>query len=143
MRTINIVSGMLLAGLFITGCTRENGINTPAPRPVGGMGGKATLEVAPKHHGKDIDSGWVMIKYDALTGPILNGYDDTIKLPMDGKMVAKFDSLKWGNYYLNVIGYDAKVSEVVGGTASFSVIDSNVRTYSTVVEVTEVTGANH
>lgn len=138
---MKLVAGLLLAGLFVGSCTRDNGIVEPAPRPIGGKGGKAVLEVTPKHHGNDIDSAWVFIKYDAVKGPILDGYDDTIKLPDNGKMIAKFDSLKWGNYYLDVKGYDD--GEAVVGSASFSVIDSNVRTYNTLVEVSEVTGANH
>lgn len=140
MRITRLAAGLLLAGLFIASCTRDNGIIEPQPRPVGGKGGKATLEVTPKHHGKDIDSAWIYIKYDAVKGPILNGYDDTIALTGSTK-TAKFDSLKWGNYYLNVFGYDS--SGIVAGTASFSVIDTHVRSYSTVVEVTETDGSNH
>ncbi len=138
---MKFAAGLLLAGILMGSCTRENEIVEPAPRPIGGKGGKAVLEVTPKHHGKDIDSAWIFIKYDAVKGPILNGYDDTIALPVDGKMTAKFDSLKWGDYYMDVTGYDK--GEKVAGSASFSVIDSNVRTYNTQIEVTEVTGANH
>jgi hypothetical protein len=138
---MKFAAGLLLAGLFIASCTRDNGIAEPVLPPKGGKGGKAILEVTPKHHGKDIDSGTVYIKYGVLTGPVLDGYDDTVYLPKDGSMTAKFDSLKWGNYFLNVHGFDKGF--IVAGTASFSVVDSSVRTYNTVVSVTETDGSNH
>lgn len=90
---------------------------------VGGKGGKATLKITTKHHGKDIDSCTVYIKYNELNTP--SSYDDSAKAIFDsnGKPVVTFAGLKKGNYYLFGRGWDTTISNVVIGGLPFSIED--------------------
>jgi hypothetical protein len=142
MRTLQIAFGLLLITVLAASCVRENDVITPGPVPVAGKGGKTKLEVTPKHHGKDITNGVVYIEYNTTMRPPDGKYDDSAVVGA-GKMTAAFDSLKWGNYFLYCYGYDANVKEDVLGTGVFANVDSTKNTYSTIIEVTEASGANH
>lgn len=145
MRTLQIATGLLFAAVMAASCTRDNDVIEPAKDPIGGKGGNNKLEVTPKHHGKDITSATIYIKYDALRAPVDGKYDDSAFLPINGGMTAVFDSLKWGNYFLYCNGFDASptVNEDVAGIAAFRAIDSSKLDYKTTIEVTEVSGDNH
>jgi hypothetical protein len=134
MRTSHILSGILLIGALATGCTRENEVIEPAPRAVGGIGGKAALKVTPRHHTKDINGGVVYIKYDALAGTSTTSYDDSAAVTFnDGRPMAIFDSLNAGNYYLYTTGLDN--DSLVRGGGSFTIIDSLGGTYNLYLDV--------
>lgn len=144
MRTIQIVSGLLFMGILAS-CTRENPVVEPAPAFVAGKGGKATLNVTPRHHLKEISQATVYIEYNAIRQPVDGKWDDSAAVVQsNGKAVARFDSLKPGNYFLYADGYDPAVTDAVSGYASFRIVDSvTAQTYNTYIEVSETDGANH
>ena len=81
----------------------------------------AVLNVTPRHHGRQIDSCTVYIKYDAVDAPANGRYDDSAKcIPVGGIPVATFNGLKKGNYYLYGYGWDPQLTpprNVKGGFA--------------------------
>lgn len=137
MRTIHFMTGLLLAGTFIAGCTRENPYIPPAPYPVGGKGGKATLRVTPRHHLRNLDTCVVYIYYNSKQ--MRSSFDDTAYVKyIDGRSMVIFDSLKRGDYFLYAKGlnYDIEDSnKTVTGGAYFTVIDSVDRTYDLYLDV--------
>jgi hypothetical protein len=111
---------MLLAGLllFAAGC---KGPDNPTPVETGGKGGNAILHITPRHHGRQIDSCTVYIKYDATNAPADGRYDDSAQcVQVSALPVATFNGLKKGNYYLYGYGWDPTLSppqHVRGGYA--------------------------
>lgn len=102
----------LLTGLLISGCERKE----PGPaEDKAGKGGNAILRIVTKHHGKNIDSAKVYIKYNEQNTP--STYDDSVAVQVvDGKPVAIFRGLKAGKYYLLGLGWDPNIrGEVRGG----------------------------
>ena len=106
--------------LAVAGCKKDDDPVLP-PASVGGKGGSGTLRVTPRHHGKQIDSCTVFIKYNAVDKPANGVYDDSVKCIKSGGIpVATFTSLKKGNYYLFGYGWDPELSppaHVRGGYA--------------------------
>lgn len=94
----------------ITACKKRQ-----EPTPVAGKGGNATLNITPQHHGKNIDSCMIYIKYNTSDMP--SSYDDSVKcVPQSGKPVGTFTGLKAGNYYIYGKGWDPNISQkVIGG----------------------------
>lgn len=84
-----------------------------------GKGGSTSLMVRPKHHdlSKPIAYCTVYIKYNTLDAPANGIYDDSIKCSseQDTVLVATFDGLKNGNYYLFGRGYDSTIQQVIRG----------------------------
>ncbi len=70
MQLSKITLGLLIC-LAAAGCTRDNDIVLPPDAPIGGKGGRATLKIVPRHHGKNIDSCTIKLLYDA------NNFDNT------------------------------------------------------------------
>lgn len=107
----------LLLGLclLIFSCKKED----EAP-PVGGPGGNATLKVTPRHHGRQIDSCMIYIKYNAVNPPADSLYDDSARCVLiNGLPIATFAGLKKGNYYIFGYGWDPQLTppqHVRGGT---------------------------
>lgn len=104
-----IVSILALSICSLTSCDDRN------DPELGGKGGSATLRVTPQHHGENIDSCTISIKYNAQDKPA--NYDEEVKCVMEnGKPVATFSNLKKGNYYVYGKGWDADIEQdVVGG----------------------------
>lgn len=76
-----------------------------------GKGGLAVLKITPRHHGRQIDSCTIYIKYNAVDAPSGGSYDDSAQTVLiDGVPIATFDSLKRGNYYLYGLGWDPKLT---------------------------------
>lgn len=145
MRTTQIASGLLLMGILAVSCTRENAIVKPAPAYSAGKGGKAKLNVTPRHHLKEISDAKIYIEYNAARQPSDGLWDDSAAVVQNnGKPVATFDSLKPGNYFMYAKGFDPAVNDDVIGTGSFKIVDSlTTQTYSTYIEVSEADNANH
>lgn len=102
---------------------------------IAGKGGKATLKVTPQHHGKNIDSCTVSLKYNTQDKPT-TAYDETVKCVMEnGKPVATFSELKPGNYYLYGNGWDKNISQNVEGGIPYTIGEE--KTYEINVPVTE------
>lgn len=103
--------------VFLCSCQHDPGI----PLPIGGKGGAAVLRVTPRHHGRQIDSCTIYIKYDAVNAPANGIYDDSAKcIQVDSIPVATFIGLRKGNYFLHGYGWDPKLSPpraVTGGIA--------------------------
>lgn len=98
------------------------GCKKPDDNPsIGGKGGNATLKVTPRHHGRQIDSCTIYIKYNSVDAPSDGRYDDSAQTVLiSGIPVATFAGLKAGNYYLYGYGWDPTLSppqHVKGGYA--------------------------
>lgn len=71
----------------------------------------ATLHITPRHHGRQIDSCMVYIKYNAINPPADGRYDDSAKcIRVDSLPVATISGLKKGNYYLYGYGWDPQLT---------------------------------
>lgn len=104
----------VLFAASLVSCERKE----PEPVIVAGKGGNATLNVTPQHHGRNIDSCTIYIKYNTLDKPSNSTYDDSAKcMQVNGKPVATFSGLKKGNYYLFGYGWDPQISLNVKGGA--------------------------
>ena len=130
MRLSKITLGLFIACVVAAGCTRDNDIVIPPDFPTGGKGGKATLRITPKHHGKNIDSCIIKLAYDAENFP--NKAWDEIKTVsmIDNRPIAAFDSLAPGHYFIYAEGYDPLTDLTDGpadvyGSGSFTILDSN------------------
>lgn len=87
--------------------------------------GLATLKLTPQHHGKNIDSCMVFIKFDAIDVP--SGYDDSAWVKQEnGKPVATFTGLKKGNYYLFGKGWDPSILQEVKGGMPYTIKEDKV-----------------
>ena len=80
-----------------------------------GMGGKATLAGAVKHHTMVIPNSIVYIKYGAkeFPGTDITNYNFKVTADISGKYA--INNLASGDYYLYCIGYDQAASETVFG----------------------------
>jgi len=103
---------------------------------VGGKGGNATLKVTPQHHGDNIDSCTIHIKYNVLDKPSSHNYEEEVKCVMEGgKPVATFTNLKKGNYYIYGEGWDPDIDQAVVGGIPYTITEE--KTISINVPVTE------
>lgn len=118
------------ATLFVTSCNRQDKSDGEGA----GKGGNATLRVTPRHHGINIDSCMVYIKYNS--SEIASTYDDSIWcVPSGGKPVATFSQLKKGNYYIYGKGWDPTIIQEVVGGIPFTITEE--KTIDIEVPVTE------
>lgn len=80
--------------------------------PIGGAGGLATLKITPRHHGRQIDSCMIYVKYNTLNPPPADSsYDDSARcILINGVPTATFGNLKKGNYYFFGYGWDPLLS---------------------------------
>jgi hypothetical protein len=103
-----------------------------------GKGGKARLLVTPQHHGVNIDSCMVYIRYKSSDAPGDGRYDDSARCaPVNGKPVATFSELRKGNYYLYGRGWDPQISETVEGGIPYTIPDETEASYPLTLPVTE------
>lgn len=117
----------------VIACRKDD--NNPEPS---GKGGNATLQATPQHHGKNIDSCTIYIKYNTSDAPADGKYDDSaVCVPLGGKPVATFTQLKKGPYYLFGKGWDPSISQGVVGGTPYTIADTTVTTYTINVPVTE------
>lgn len=136
MRILNTIASLMAASLLLASCVRKQPVVAPTPDPVGGKGGKSTLNIVPQHHTKDIDSCMVYIKYDATNLPKSMIFDDSMKVVQDvGGPTATFTGLKQGNYYIYGKGWDPDIAEDVVGGQTFRIIDT--LSYNLKLAVTE------
>ena len=78
---------------------------------IGGKGGNGILKITPRHHGAQIDSCTVYIKYNSVDAPSDAKYDDSAVCVLAGGIpVATISGLKRGNYYLYGYGWDPSLS---------------------------------
>lgn len=114
--------------LVFTSCERNE------PTPVGGKGGNTTLKVTPQHHGDNIDSCTIYIKYNVQDKPSF--YDEEVKCLMEnGKPVATFTSLNKGNYYIYGKGWDPGIEQNVEGGIPYTITEDGTKEIT--VPVTE------
>lgn len=118
----------LAACISFTSCERPNDVE------VGGTGGNAILKITPQHHGNNIDSCTISIKYNAQDKPA--AYDNEVKCVMEnGKPVATFSGLKKGNYYIFGRGWDPSIEQHVEGGIPYTITEE--KTIEITVPVTE------
>ncbi len=117
--------------LLFAACERKQ------PTPVGGKGGKggnATLKVTPQHHGENIDSCTIYLKYNAQDKP--SAYDEEVKcVKENGKPVATFTNLNKGNYYVYGDGWDPDIEQEVEGGIPYTITEETTKEIT--VPVTE------
>lgn len=114
--------------LVSSSCERDETIT------VGGKGGNTTLKVTPQHHGDNIDSCTVYIKYNVQDKP--SAYDEEVKCVMEnGKPVATFTSLNKGNYYIFGKGWDPGIEQNVEGGIPYTITEDGTKEIT--VPVTE------
>lgn len=114
--------------VLISSCER-----TPTEE-IGGKGGNATFKITPQHHGKNIDSCMVHIKYNSQDAATT--YDDSVRVKNEnGKPVATFSGLKKGKYYILGRGWDPSIGDDVKG--GIPQLISEERTYEITLPVTE------
>jgi len=124
----------ILLLLAVASCRKDD--NNPSEPS--GKGGNATLQATPQHHGKNIDSCTIYIKYNTSDAPADGKYDDSaVCVPISGKPVATFTQLKKGPYYLFGKGWDPSISQGVIGGTPYTIPDTTVSTYTLNVPVTE------
>lgn len=95
----------------------------------GGWGGNAAIRVAGQHDGRDLDSCWIFIKYNATEAPKTTGFDDSAVAAVRdlGRPLAMFSHLTTGNYYLFARAYDPVYQQ--GATGSLVVTIDRDREY--------------
>lgn len=130
MKHLSAILAFTAASALLVSCERDDDTT-----PAAGKGGKATINVTPQHHAKNIDQCTVYIKYGTQDKP--SSYDDSAVCTMvGGKPVATFGSLHKGNYYFYGRGYDPDIVKDVNGGLPFTV--SEEKTYDIILPVTEV-----
>ncbi len=104
--------------------------------PKAGKGGNAVLKITPRHHGKNIDSCTIYIRYNTKDLPSDGRYDDSAAcVQEDGKPIATFSNLKKGDYYLYGSGWDPSIAEKVVGGTPYTISEENLQYYN--ISVTE------
>lgn len=105
----------LCAMIAVVSCNRSDDSG-----PVAGKTGAAVIYATPQHHGKNIDSCTIYIKYNASEASAT--YDDSAKcVQVNGKPVATFTNLSNGKYYLYGEGYDPSISQGVKGGIPYEI----------------------
>jgi hypothetical protein len=113
-RLFSVLVSIMFSLTVISGC-RKNDKGPPA-----GKGGTMNLRITPQHHGENIDSCMIYIKYNALDAPV--GFDDSLAcINSEGRSVALFSGLKKGNYYLFGKGWEKPFSIEVRGGIPYSI----------------------
>lgn len=126
MKSISLMS--IAAMLLFAACERKETV------PVGGKGGNATLKVTPQHHGNNIDSCTIYLKYNVQDKP--SSYDEEVKCVMEnGKPVATFTNLNKGNYYVFGKGWDPGIEQDVEGGIPYTITEETTKEIT--VPVTE------
>lgn len=120
-----------MATFTLTSCSRKDDNKTV---DAAGKGGNTTLKVTPQHHGQNIDSCTIYLKYNAKELP--SDFDEqTICIMENGKPVATFTGLKKGDYYIYGKGWDPSITQKVVGGIPYTV--SEEKTYDINIPVTE------
>lgn len=122
---------MALAALITTtACKKKEDTATE----IAGKGGNATLKVTAQHHGDNIDSCTIFLKYNVQDKP--DTYDEEVVcVPENGKPVATFTGLKKGNYYIYGDGWDPDIDQKVVGGIPYTITEE--KTLDINVPVTE------
>jgi hypothetical protein len=109
-----------------------------------GLGGDATLNVRPTHHGKSVKSiaGYpdtVFVKFNARELPGTAAADfDTYFTGIAGSDQINCTGLKQGEYYLFVVGFDTTIKQRVKGGVAYRISRSDRKKAAEVeVPVTE------
>lgn len=123
----NSVVLAVLAFFTLTSCERKED-------DIAGKGGNTTLKVTPQHHGDNIDSCTIFLKYNAQDLP--SSYDEEVTcIQENGKPVATFSNLKKGEYYVYGSGWDPDINQAVVGGIPYTITEDG--TLNITVPVTE------
>jgi hypothetical protein len=123
---------LIVLNLFAVSCNKGG----DDPQPIGGKGGNATIKVTPRHHGQQIDSCMIYVKYNAVDAPANNVYDDSAKcILINGVPIATFAGLKNGNYYFWGYGWDPQLSppKAVKGGYAYPVQEETLQSFDLAV----------
>ena len=129
MKTALYLAIFSLFVVFFSACNKK---------PLAGPGGKATLTIQCQHHGINIDSATVYIKYNSLEAVNISEYNNSKVLSKNSNNVftVQFDGLKPGDYYLFAQGWDPSIANNVKGGIPYTIKEED--TFSLIIPVTEV-----
>lgn len=131
-RYIIKISMLFVAFTSLISCERKD--SHVANPDTAGKGGTAILKITPQHHGKNIDSATIYIKYNTQNLPAT--YDDSVKCVMEnGKPVATFTQLKKGKYYIYGRGWEPAISAYANGGIPYTITEE--KTHEITVPITE------
>jgi len=116
-----VINTVVFFCLMITAfsCNRSDDNNNSVD--IGGKGGNAVLKITPQHHGRNIDSCTVYIKYNTLDAPTGSYDDSALCVQIDSTPVATFTQLKKGKYYLYGKGWDPTILQGVKGGLPYTI----------------------
>ena len=103
----NIVNFLLVSGLFVFSCEKQNA--------------SGSLLATFKSHGGSVPFATIYIKYGTNNNPNipLSQYDQSQRA--DGTGQVYFNELLPGDYYLFAMGFDAKARKMIKGDTSIKV----------------------
>ncbi|HMT30828.1 MAG TPA: hypothetical protein PKD91_16265 [Bacteroidia bacterium] len=118
---INVFGKMLITIMVISFVACDDDDDDPKTTCVAGKGGAVTFILQPEHHGEAIpstptypDSAW--IKYNTSNFPGDNpALYDLIVVGTSGSASVTVDSMKCGNYFIYMTGFDTSIVERVRG----------------------------
>jgi hypothetical protein len=111
-------------GISLADCKKKD--DDTVEKSIGGKGGSAVIHATPQHHGRNIDSCTIYIKYNATNLPTT--FDDSAKcVQLNGKPVATFSGLKKGDYYFYGYGWDPGISQNVRGGIAYTITTENTQ----------------
>ena len=136
MRIPHIIASLTVI-VLLASCVRKNEVIEPTPEPTAGIGGRATLRIAPENEGRNIDSFHMFLRYSGIKLDTSSHFDDsTWMIKEDGKYWGKFDSLKHGTYAIYGIGWDSNIADTVYGGSVFRIVDTLEKRYDLYLQVT-------
>lgn len=108
---------ILTSVLFTQSCKKDDDKQTCT----GGAGGNLTIVAFPQHHGADVRPYAAYVKYNTQNFPGADAwlYDKTYEADTTENHI-ELDSLKCGNYYIYMIGFDTALNDTVVGGIPFS-----------------------
>ncbi len=111
---------ILLSFGFVTACEDDDDDDI-APTCVAGRGGAVMFKLMPEHHGEAIpslasypDSAWIKFNTNEYPGDNPALYDMIVVGATDSIFVIA-DSMKCGNYFIYMTGFDVSIAERVRG----------------------------
>ncbi|MBK9481668.1 MAG: hypothetical protein IPO02_06725 [Bacteroidetes bacterium] len=129
MKKLIVFAMSVISLLSVNGCKKK---------PAAGLGGSANLKISAKHHGANIDSCTIYIKFNSSEAPDnLSDYDLSQHLALDANGYSNtiFSGLKKGDYYIFAYGWDPAISANIKGGIPYTIKQET--DIETIIPVTE------
>ncbi len=103
-KIIKIITAIALTATGFTACKKNSD------------GGKATIAALPAHHGKEIFGATAYVKFGATELPSDPTTNYDLKIVGEAKENhVHIEDLRYGKYYVYMVGYDSTIKQVVKG----------------------------